>query len=325
MNNPSERSLESGSASRLPIALRQRLDRRLSQVFHPFVVWWTEGSSMVEPSCVIDRGLPHPDSFAGLLDGSWTEHQWQSVPVQMDIADAPENLIDEATPRSFRSAALSDVGKVRKVNQDSFIERTDVGIWTVADGVGGHSHGEVASRMVCDAIADVTPDAGFGDVINAIRERLDGVNDYLIRQAGDDEARKCGSTVVALLTRGSRLAALWAGDSRLYRLRDGRLAQMTRDHSVSDADVADGRDTHGITRAIGGSPELELDEIQDRIQVGDRYLLCSEGLTREVPDAQITAYLGSGDVRGAVTALVQAAVAAGAHDNVTAVVVEACA
>lgn len=279
---------------------------------------------MVEPSCLIDRNLPHPDSFAALLDGSWTDHQWRTVPVQLDIAEEPEILIDEATPRSFRSAATSDVGKVRKANQDSFIERTEVGIWAVADGVGGHSHGEVASRMVCDAVADVTPNSGFSDVIAAVRERLDRVNEYLVRQADDDESRRSGSTVVVLLTRGSRCAVLWAGDSRVYRLRNGRLAQLTRDHSVAESGAAGtDHDSHGITRAVGGDAELTLDEIQDRVQVGDRFLLCSDGLTREVRDEQIQTRLATGDIRAAAAALVSAALENGARDNVTALIVEA--
>jgi type VI secretion system protein ImpM len=314
-----------GSAAFVSKALQQLLDRRLSEVYAPIVMWWTEGSSMVEPSCLIDRNLPPPETFAALLDGAWTDHQWRSVSVQLDIAEEPEALIDAATPRSFLSAAASDVGKVRKTNQDSFIARSDVCIWAVADGVGGHSHGEVASKMVCDAIADITPHAGFADVIAELREKMDQVNDYLIKQAGDDEAKRSGSTLVALLTRGSRCTVLWAGDSRLYRLRGGRLAQMTRDHSVAESGDGNGEDSHGITRAVGGADNLVLEDVQDRVQVGDRYLLCSDGLTREVPDADIRGHLESGDVQEAADALIAAALAAGARDNVTAVVIEACA
>jgi type VI secretion system protein ImpM len=313
-----------GSASRLNVALQQLLDRQLSQRYDPFVMWWTEGSSLVEPSCTIQQGLPAPDSFAALLDGSWADRQWRSVSVQLDIADEPGVLLDAATPRRFLSAAASDVGKVRKTNQDSFIERTDVGIWAVADGVGGHSHGEVASRMVCDALADITPESRFADVIASARVRLGSVNDYLFRQAGDDDSRRSGSTVVVLLTRGSRYAVLWAGDSRMYLLRDGQLRQITRDHSATEIDE-DGveHDAHGITRAVGGDAELKLDEIQDRLQVGDRFLLCSDGLTREVPDEQICAQLGSGDVRTAADALVKSALGSNGRDNVTALIVEA--
>jgi type VI secretion system protein ImpM len=313
-----------GSASRITVVLQQLLDRRLSQVHDPLVMWWTEGSSLVEPSCVIHRGLPAPESFTAMLDGSWADGQWRSVPVQLDIADEPEALLDAASPQQFRSAAASDVGRVRKVNQDSFIERTEVGIWAVADGVGGHSHGEVASKMVCDALADVTPDARFADVIASVRDRLGRVNDYLIRQAGDDDALRSGSTVVVLLTRGSRYAVLWAGDSRMYLLRGGRLMQITRDHSEAQSGE-EGADpeSHGITRAVGGGSELSLEEIQDRLQIGDRFLLCSDGLTREVPDELIRAQMASADVRAAADALVSAALRGTARDNITALVVEA--
>ena len=313
-----------GSASRLPVALHQLLDRKLSQSYDPLVMWWTEGSSLVEPSCAIQQGLPAPESFASLLDGSWADRQWRSVSVELDIADEPETLLDAATPRLFLSAAASDVGKFRQTNQDSFVERTDVGIWAVADGVGGHSHGEVASRMVCDALADITPESRFSDVIAAARERLGRVNDYLFRQAGDDDSRRSGSTVVVLLTRGSRYAVLWAGDSRMYLFRDGRLMQVTRDHSAVETDENGvEHDAHGITRAVGGDAELSLDEIQDRLHVGDRFLLCSDGLTREVPDDLIRDQMGSGDVRAAADALVKAALSARGRDNVTALIVEA--
>jgi type VI secretion system protein ImpM len=310
-----------GSTSHLSRTLQQLLARRLSMLYRPVVVWWTEGSSIIEPSCLIDRGLPHPDTFAALLDGAWTERGWGAIPTALEVGPRAEVLIDEAMPPRFRSAGRSDVGKVREINQDSFIERSDVGIWAVADGVGGHSHGEVASRMVCDAIGDVIPSAGFSQVIEAVRQGLDGVNAYLIRQAARSEADRCGSTVVALLARGSRIAVLWAGDSRLYRWRAGRLTQLSRDHSAAAAGGPES--DHGITRAVGGEVSLELDEIQDRVHVGDRFLLCSDGLTREVPEAQIREWLGHADIRAAVDGLIGAALQAGARDNVTVLIVEA--
>jgi type VI secretion system protein ImpM len=311
-----------GSAANLGSALEQLMVHRLSALYAPLVMWWTDGSAKVEPSCLITKGLPHPDSFAALLDGSWASGQWQSVAAQVEPTLAREELlVEDVTPPRFRSAAASDVGRVREINQDSFIERTEVGIWAVADGLGGHSQGEVASRMVCDALADVVPDSSFEAVVEAARQRVSEVNDQLVRAATRAvNAVSSGSTVVALLTRGTRLAVLWAGDSRAYRWRDGRLEQLTRDHSLAETE---GSTSTAITRAVGGEPSLLLDLYRDRVHAGDRFLLCSDGLTRMVPDSQIRAWMEHDDIRDAVDGLIKATLDAGAPDNVTALIVEA--
>ncbi|HEY1305489.1 MAG TPA: type VI secretion system-associated protein TagF [Vicinamibacterales bacterium] len=311
-----------GSASNLGSTLEQLMTRRLSAIYDPLVLWWTDGSTKVEPSCLITKGLPHPDSFSALLDGSWISGRWQSVAAQISTTLAREELlVEDVTPPRFRSAAATDVGRVREINQDSFIERTEVGIWAVADGLGGHSQGEVASRMVCDALAEVVPDSSFEDAVESARERVCEVNEQLVRAATRSvNAVSSGSTVVALLARGTRCAVLWAGDSRAYRWRGGQLQQLTRDHSLADAE---GAVSTAITRAVGGEPTLLLDLYRDRVHAGDRFLLCSDGLTRTVPDAQIRAWMEHEDIRGAVDGLIKATLEAGAPDNVTALIVEA--
>lgn len=314
-----------GSSEQIASVFDQMLALCLSAAYDPLTLWWTEGSSIIEPSCLLARGLPQPRAFAALLDGSWPDHRWRSIPARVDRAYAPDGTeaMEERALR-FRSAAASDVGKVRAINQDSFIESPESGLWAVADGVGGHSDGETASRMVCDALADFQQTGSFDDTITAARERMYAVNDQLVRAAarsllGD----RCGSTVVALLVRGSRCAVLWAGDSRAYRWRSGRLEQLTRDHSVAASGVAGG-DPHAITRAVGAQPRLDLDVCREQVRPGDRFLLCSDGLTRAVPEAQIRAYLEQPEVDAVVQGLVQATLDAGAPDNVTALVVEAC-
>jgi len=310
------------SASHLSSAFEQVAAQRLSALYDPLVLWWTEGSSIIEPSCLIAKGLPHPDSFAALLDGGWAHRQWQPIPAHVDSAPiAEELLVEDVTPPRFRSAAATDVGRVREINQDSFVERTEVGIWAVADGLGGHSHGEVASRMVCDALADVVPNSTFEDAVEAARERVCEVNEHLVRAATRTvNAVQSGSTVVALLARGTRCAVLWAGDSRLYRWRSGRLEQLTRDHSLSEIE---GVPSTAITRAVGGEPTLLLDLYRDRVHAGDRFLLCSDGLTRSVPDEQIRIWMEQANIQEAVDGLIKTTLEAGAPDNVTALIVEA--
>jgi type VI secretion system protein ImpM len=314
-----------GSLSQLAPALEELLAQRLSAVYDPLVLWWTAGSAIVEPSCLIASGLPHPETFTALLDGSWAERQWRSIPSQGSDRFS-ETLVIEAQAPQYRSAAATNVGRVRSVNQDSFVERPDVGLWAVADGLGGESDGEIASRMVCDALADFTPEARFEDAIEGARERVRQVNDLLDRAAARSiNGVRSGSTVVALLARGSRCAVLWAGDSRLYRWRAGRLHQLTRDHNLAESEGATGREANAVTRAVGGEPTLTLDLHRDGVRPGDRFLLCSDGLTRTVSDGQIRAWLEHEDIGGAVDGLIRATLDAGAPDNVTVLIVEACA
>jgi type VI secretion system protein ImpM len=299
----------------------QLLGATLEQLYEPLTLWWTEGSTAVEPTCLIVKGLPPPSSFAALLSGEWTEHRWPSAEVRVSRERTTEVTARADEHRlTYRSAAASSVGRVRRINQDCFIEHPQSGLWAVADGVGGHRDGDAASRMVCDAFADFLQTGSFDDTIVAIAERMDAVNALLVRTAaasllGDASS----STVVVLLVRGSRCAVLWAGDSRAYRWRDGRLIQLTRDHSVDQAGGA----SHAITRAVGAQRQLELEVRRDEVRPGDRFLLCSDGLTRVLPDARIGAALDGADPAAAVQVLIQATLEGGAPDNVTALIVEA--
>jgi serine/threonine protein phosphatase PrpC len=228
---------------------------------------------------------------------------------------------------AFRSAAATDVGKTRAVNQDAFLERTAIGLWAVADGLGGHRDGEVASRMVCDALADFDPNSSIEDMIEAARARMHRVNDHLLRTAARAHlSDRSGSTVVVLIVRGESCAILWAGDSRVYRWRTGRLERLTRDHSVAELDGYGGRyQSNVITRAVGVDPKFALDLHRDEVRAGDRFLLCSDGLTHTMPDAEIRAWMDQPEIREAVDGLIRATLEAGAPDNVTVLIVEASA
>lgn len=312
-----------GSPDKLGPIFAQLLSHQLAATYAPLTMWWTEGSFVVEPSCLVVKGLPDPEAFAALLDGAWAQYGWPSVPARVERARVlQEPLDDQSTRLCFRSAAASDVGRVRQINQDAFVERPELGVWAVADGLGGHSDGEVASRMVCDALADFAPVSSFDDTIDGVRMRMSQVNEHLLRTATRSLlADRCGSTVVTLLVRGAHLAVLWAGDSRVYRWRMGRLDHLTRDHSL--AAPAGRPESTVVTRAVGAESTLTLDLVRDEVRAGDRFLLCSDGLTRIVSDTEIQVWMEHPDIRGAVDGLIKAALEKGAPDNVTVLIAEA--
>lgn len=238
-----------------------------------------------------------------------------------------ETLIVDKVPPQYRSSGMTHPGLARANNQDAFVDREDTRLWVVADGMGGHRDGDIASRMVCDSLAAFEPGATLEDSIDDVRQRMSEVNQRLFAASlRPVDPVQSGSTVAILLVWQGSCAVLWAGDSRVYRLRDRQLTQMTRDHTWAaqlnlpeDTEEAD----HSITRAVGGEAILLLDVVRDRVLAGDRYLICSDGLTRELPTPRIAELLGTGDARSAAGVLIQATLSAGARDNVTVVVVEA--
>ena len=324
-DNPQAWQIPLATASGVTFAFEQMLSLHLESKYRPLVLFWTEGSGVVEPSCLVVKGLPSPEQYPALLEGSWTTRRWRSVPahVSEEATLSGTLVIDEGPPLYFRSAAATDVGRIRTNNEDGFVERPEAGLWAVADGMGGHSHGEVASRMVCDALSDFPLDGTFEEAIDAARRRVQEVNDHLARAGmGADPANRSGSTVVMLLLRGPRSAILWAGDSRAYRWRAGTLEQLTRDHSLAELGGAEPIESSVITRAVGVDVELMLDVHRDAIRPNDRFLLCSDGLTRVVPEAEIRNWMQSPDIHTAVDGLIKATLNAGAPDNVTVLIAE---
>ena len=234
---------------------------------------------------------------------------------------------------SWHSHGVSNVGKVRRHNEDSMLERPEVGMWVVADGMGGHSRGDVASQMIVSELKKVHEGLSLERYIDDIEDRLIEVNRKLIDKARESRKRTTiGSTVVILITYQNYCVYLWAGDSRLYRLRDNELRQMTTDHSQVEQYVAQGLISreeaavhpHGnmITRAVGATDKLYIDMDIQEIQKGDRYLLCSDGLTKHLSDMEFQEMLQKGSVEETCQELIDLTLSRGAGDNVTAILVD---
>jgi len=236
-------------------------------------------------------------------------------------------------PLAWHSYGITDVGKVRKHNEDAMLDRAEIGLWVVADGMGGHHAGDVASQMIVETSKKVHEGTNLSRYVDDIEDSILEVNTRLIEMARESEKRTTiGSTVVILVAYEKYCLYIWAGDSRLYRLRDTELRQLTIDHSQVEQYVEQGLITreeatvhpHGnmITRAVGASETLFLEMDIQEMKSGDRYLLCSDGLTKHTMDFEFQDMLQEGTVEETCKTLVDLTLERGAGDNVTAIVVD---
>lgn len=232
-----------------------------------------------------------------------------------------------------RSFACSHVGLVRRHNEDAYLERPDLGLWVVADGMGGMTAGEVASGLMVSSLDAIAHPMGGADLLHAVRGRVDAVNAELRAMAAARGPEvTIGCTIAGLILHGGHFACFWAGDSRVYRLRDGELDRLTRDHSLVQEMVDAGlllpekaeQHPHAsvIQRAVGVDDTVKLDCVHARVMPGDVFLLCSDGLTRMVSDEELERQVGGGAVDSVCDALLALVLQRGAKDNVTMVLVE---
>ncbi len=231
---------------------------------------------------------------------------------------------------SFRwwSGHSSDCGRRRKVNEDAFLSLPEKGIWVVADGMGGHSRGDRASALVVESLADMPLCNSIDELVATTRARLQLANKSVLAESQSlGDGKIMGSTVAALLIHENNCACLWAGDSRVYRLRNGNLKALTKDHSVVqqmvDAGEIKASEARGhpasnrITRAVGARERLAIDEVRGHLRDGDIFLICSDGLIAEVEEEEIAAMLEGSDGQAAAQELMDLTLLRGARDNVT--------
>jgi serine/threonine protein phosphatase PrpC len=234
----------------------------------------------------------------------------------------------------FDCAARTHVGLRRTLNEDALLSSAERGLWAVADGMGGHDAGEVASAMViesldeCDLNGDL--DARIAAAVAALRDANDRLQEFAKTFCED---RTIGSTVVGLIAEQGQYACFWAGDSRAYRARQGVITRLTRDHSLVqdlvDAGMlaAEEAESHPnaniITRAVGAELALHVDTSTGDLQAGDTFLLASDGLTRLVNDAELLEKLAEPAIEAAADGLLATALERGGHDNISLVIVRA--
>jgi serine/threonine protein phosphatase Stp1 len=233
----------------------------------------------------------------------------------------------------YRSAVRTHVGTVRQRNEDAVLDRAEIGLWAIADGAGGHERGDYASACIVEALAAIDAAYSGARLVREVRASLGRVNNELRAKATvlGPNALIC-TTVVTLLIDTGEARVLWAGDSRLYLMRAGRLRQLTRDQSYVQDLVDRGEITREeaaghplsniVTNLVGGSDELIFEERNERLETADILLLCSDGLSGSVNDAEIAEILGTYRVSRAADRLIECALAQGARDNVSVAVIE---
>ena len=233
----------------------------------------------------------------------------------------------------WKSSAISHVGKVRQHNEDSVLDKPSQGLWVVADGMGGHSAGDVASQTIVGTLDQLGPRAYISDYIDLVEDTLVKINQDLIEYSQKKlNGLTVGSTVVCLLTRDSLGVVLWVGDSRLYRLRKGELVLLTKDHSEVQRLVDEGVITpeqaensafkNVLTRALGAHDVVDIDINAFDIEAGDRFLLCSDGLYNELTDEEIYTTIKSKPFEQLAEEFANQVLATPARDNFSFIVVE---
>lgn len=228
---------------------------------------------------------------------------------------------------TFETGQHTDVGCRRSVNEDSFLSRPDCGLWVVSDGMGGHAAGDFASQTIVSELNSIGMSASPDDLQARFMERITRANATIYHHAATLQRGTIGATLVALLVHGEDYACIWSGDSRIYLLRDGQFVQQTRDHTelrmlldsgaISEEEAENWPRKNVITRAIGVTEAPQCDVVSGKLVLDDVFILCSDGLTEHLTDAEIGEIAGSLPPKDACDAMIRLTLERGAKDNVT--------
>ena len=228
---------------------------------------------------------------------------------------------------SWSSFGRTHVGGVRTINQDAYANLPDKCLWVVADGMGGHKDGDIASNEIVNTFKQFETQKTIGATAQKIYQQLEKVNSELVERAaltGENEV--IGSTVAILYAKLQHCVVIWSGDSRIYLYRRGKLKLLTRDHNNEAQLLIEGFSSEQIkvhpyaqilTHAIGGESEVYLDAQIQEIRNEDIFLLCSDGLNKEVTDDEIEKTLAKMPYQQAVDSLMDLSLQRGGRDNIT--------
>lgn len=274
----------------------------LNSFLSGYSLWGTSGSEYVQSSLVVYEGLPPAHSFSAFLNSSARRNK-----------------------AGWSSWSATDTGKRRQYNEDSLLNKPEQGLWVVADGMGGHQAGDVASQLIVNSLNQLIFEDSLESRIEAITKCLQQVNTELRQFARQKYGQHdvVGSTVVVLVCVEQRCAVLWAGDSRLYRLRNHTLQQLTQDHSAVHNSLSNDtvKITNVITKAVGAADTLELDCERLDVMKDDIFLLCTDGLDKEISFSEIKFVLKTCELPDIANTLITKTLDHGARDNVSVIIV----
>lgn len=237
----------------------------------------------------------------------------------------------DVKPHFWSASAATDVGKLRKLNEDSLFLNSEQNLWLVADGMGGHAAGALSSQAIVRQFEDYKATTFIGHNATNILKRLEQTNRELTEYSRSNNLGIIGSTVALLSIHNSHALAVWAGDSRIYRIRDKRIHQITVDHDqitefmnmgLSEEQAIAMPNSEAIMRAIGSdekkSPQVNIFEIQKN----DRFLLFTDGLLKELDDKDIAFVVCRNNAEDSISILMRLCLAGRARDNISIVMVE---
>ncbi len=232
----------------------------------------------------------------------------------------------------FDYCTASDTGCVRDLNEDRFFVDEESGVWLVADGMGGHDAGEIASASIVAHAESIGTPVSARDLLARFEDRVSQANSEIQSIAVQRNSGTIGSTLASLLTFGHHFACVWSGDSRVYLVRRGKLMQVSRDHTevqelfdrglITEEEAENWPRKNVITRAIGVTEEPQLDVEQGTIEPGDTFVICSDGLTAHVEDYEVLDAIDGRHPKVSCDMLMDMTLTRGGTDNVTIVIVK---
>lgn len=266
------------------------------------------------------------------MKSTGTVQSWKNACASVSFAKSSSSLQGSGAHLLTSSYGRSDRGAVRSHNEDSYLDDPDNRLWVVADGMGGHAAGDVASQSIVKHLRELVRPPKTVDYVDRVDDALGAANAELIDYAHRHELQIVGSTAVVLLDAGSFMLCAWAGDSRIYQHAGSGLRQLTRDHTqaremlstgaFSAAELQNNAQAAALVRAVGAESALVVEWAAADASARDVFLLCSDGVTKEMSDAEIGAVLAQpGSVSEIANTLVETCLSRGARDNITAVVV----